>query len=175
MDRAFRVRNGPSRRWLIPVALAVMTFAAISPFLMEGGAGAGQGVIVACCAAATLISAVAVWFVTARVLIGDAGIRIRRGLRVVDLGRPKKMRFGQFETEQRVSSSPLMRDVTKPVTHAWVAVEGSSGDHVLFTADRGMLHKQLDWPYLRPPMTKVIFFGDAIALRDAIGERITAS
>ncbi len=158
--------------WAVPAVGIVSSVAAVKP-LVFGGAEPGQATMAACFIAATVVGSALVWFFRSRVLIGDAGIRIKRGLRVVDLGPPKKMRFGQFEHDEYVSSNPLI-DATMPITNAWVAVEGTNGQHVLFTIPRSMLRTKLDWPYARPPKTQTIFYGDAIAIRDAIGERITA-
>lgn len=173
MDKVFGLQRGRGLlAWAVPAVGLACTVAAVKP-LIAGDAEPGQGTIAACVIAATVVGTALVWFFRFRVLIGDAGIRIKRGLRVVDLGPPRKMRFGQFEHDEYVSSNPLI-DATMPITNAWVAVEGTNGQHVLFTAPRSMLKSKLDWPYARPPKTQAIFYGDAIALRDAIGERITA-
>ena len=175
MDRAFGVRSARGvALWIVPGVLMACSFAALAPLALADDPPAGQRAIATCVVAATLLSFVAVWALRYRVVIGEAGIRIKRGLRVIDLGRPKKMRFGQFERDQPLSHRGLLREVTVPITHPWVAVEGANGQHVVFTTSRGMLQRKLDWPYARPPIAGHVFTGDAVALRDAIGERITA-
>ena len=113
------------------------------------------------------------WLARYRVVIGDDGIRIRRGVTSIDLGQPRKLRCGQYERDLTVRVDHLI-DVPVPTTHVWVAVEGTSGEKVLFIGSRGVVHGKLDWPTAQPPAADHVLFSNVVALRHAIGERITA-
>jgi hypothetical protein len=170
MAEVFTTRKGSGRLLSIPPAIlaAVCGIAAIHPELT----GLRLPFILGAVTLALFAFAIE-WLFRYRVVVGDDGITIRFGTRAIDLGRPKKLRCGQYERDV-IRRGPLFTKIAVPITHVWIALEGSAGPQVLFTATRGMLHKKLDWPTALPPTTTQVFQGNAVGLRAAIGARITA-
>jgi hypothetical protein len=174
MTQVFGARRGSSLiSWIVPMVLAVGCLLMGLAMRNDPDMAEVRRILVIAGVVSGLVAAGAYWFVRYRVVINDDGIRIRRGGISIDLGQPRKLRCGQFEQDTVVNVEHLV-DVEVPGTHVWIAVEGTTGKKVLFTASRGIVHAKLDWPTALPPQTDHVLAADVVALRNAIGERITA-
>jgi hypothetical protein len=166
-------RNAAQFLWVVPVVIATMC-AMFAIIIWHDGEYPGVCRILWLATAAAMAAAALMYrLVRYRVEISEEGIRIRGLRNSIDLGRPRKLRCGQYLRKVDLRVNHLI-DVPVDSTHAWVAVEGSTGEQVLFIAMRGAMHAKLDWPAARPPVTEHVLFSNAVALREAIGAHITA-
>ena len=174
MTQVFGVRK-PSQR-LMSIAPAVLAALWVGMAIAMRGDPDMPRLCLTLVAAAVMVVVVSFgieWLFRYRVVVGDDGICIRFGARSIDFGSPKQLRCGQYEREIR-RLGLVWGLVSIPITHVWVAVEGSTGTQLLFTTTRGMLRRKLDWPIALPPRIAQVFSGNAVRLRDALGAQIKA-
>lgn len=175
MARVFGAQRDRTRMWIafpIVVTLALLAMGAALRLDEDKVHDIGTVMLLGGLALAPVTLALMI-FTRYRVVVGDDGIQIK-GPRSLVLGRPKKLRCGQYEDaiKARIGTPYVAGRVNVPIKRVWVAVEGEGGAQVVFHAGRSMLARNLGWPTGHPPEAEHVFYGDVVALRDAIGEAI---